>query len=76
MKLKELQKDLARIRKDYPGSGNWDIYIEFEPRASKKNFESRGFKVVRDSEGWYYVEQVGWCTWFPAKKILGININY
>lgn len=76
MKLKELQKDLERIRKQYPGAGNWDIYIEFEPRVTAKAYRGRGFKVIKDCEKWSFVEQAGWLTWFPDKKIVGININY
>jgi len=76
MKVKDLQRELQRIVKSNPGSSEWDIYIEFESRASKKNFERRGFKVVRDNEGWCYVEQAGYFTWFPEKKIIGIDINY
>ncbi len=75
MKLKEILKDIKRYKKEYKDLDDWDVYIEII-RGKTSELKKAGWKVIRDSEDWEFINIEGGVGLNPKEKIIVICANY
>lgn len=77
MKIKDLESEIKRCKKEYPDFLEWEVYTEQldeEDQRYKRNWQDWG--IIGDSDTWAYFKCEGTFTKFPKKKIFTINVNY
>ena len=75
MKLKEILKDIKRYKKEFKDFDNWDVYIEII-RGKTSDLKKAGWKVIKDSESWEFINIEGGIGLNTKKKQILICANY